>query len=54
MVAAYAFDGMNLLIEAIRTSGSPEREKIQNYLTNAAYEGVTGTFRFDDMGNRIG
>jgi branched-chain amino acid transport system substrate-binding protein len=53
MVAAYAFDSMNLLIEATRTTGSTEREKIQNYLKNVTYEGVTGTFRFDGMGNRL-
>jgi branched-chain amino acid transport system substrate-binding protein len=53
MVAAYAFDGMNLLIDAIKTSRVPEREKIQNYLENVLYEGVTGTFRFDAMGSRL-
>ena len=54
MVAAYAFDGMNLLIEAIRTSGGPEREKIQEALLKIYYEGVTGPVRFDAKGNRVG
>jgi ABC-type branched-subunit amino acid transport system substrate-binding protein len=54
MVAIYAFDGMNLLIEAIRMSGSPELDKIQQALMKIHHEGITGTFRFDDHGNRVG
>ena len=34
IAASYAFDGMNILIEAIRNAGSPDREKIQKSLTN--------------------
>jgi len=51
--AAYAFDGMNLLIKAIKASGT-EREDIQKYLREVSYKGITGTFRFDNSGNRIG
>jgi len=54
MVATYAFDGMNLLIEAIRISGSPELEKIKQALLKIRYEGVTGLIRFDGKGNREG
>jgi branched-chain amino acid transport system substrate-binding protein len=54
IVAAFAFDGMNLLIEAIRTSGGPDREKIQEALFKIHYEGVTGPIRFDGKGNRVG
>jgi len=54
MVAAYAFDGMSLLIEALRKAGSPDREKIQEALSEIYYEGVTGLIRFDDKGNRSG
>lgn len=53
-VAAYAFDGMNVLIEAIRISGSPDREKIQQALSEIQVEGVTGQIKFDDKGNRTG
>jgi len=53
-VAAYAFDGMNVLIEAIRISGSQDREKIQQALSKIQYEGVTGQIQFDDKGNRKG
>ncbi len=54
MVAAYAFDGMNLLIEAIRISQSTELEKIKQALLQIRYEGVTGPIRFDAKGNRDG
>lgn len=54
MVASYAFDGMNILIEAIRTSGSSERENIQEALSRIRYDGVTGLIQFDSMGNRKG
>jgi branched-chain amino acid transport system substrate-binding protein len=53
-VAAYAFDGMSLLIEAIINAGAPDREKIQKSLAKIHYEGVTGPIQFDDKGNRLG
>ena len=52
-VAAYAYDGMNLIIKAIKNAGT-SREQIQKYLKEVNYNGVTGTIRFDDRGNRIG
>lgn len=52
MVATYAFDGMSLLIEAIRNAGT-EREDIQNFLSKANFKGVTGTIQFDNNGNRV-
>jgi branched-chain amino acid transport system substrate-binding protein len=52
-VAAYAFDGLNILIEAIKKAGT-EREMIQKALTEIKYEGVTGTIQFDERGNRTG
>ena len=52
-VAAYAYDGMNLLIEAIRKAGT-EREKLQKSMADIKYEGVTGIIQFDDKGNRKG
>jgi branched-chain amino acid transport system substrate-binding protein len=54
IVAAYAYDGMNLLIEAIRNAGTSERELIQKSLEKICYEGVTGPISFDKMGNREG
>jgi branched-chain amino acid transport system substrate-binding protein len=52
-VAAYSFDGMNLLIEAIRKAG-PDRENIQKALSKIHFEGVTGLIQFDDKGKRMG
>lgn len=52
-VASYAFDGMNVLIEAIKKSGA-DRDKIKNSLKEINYEGVTGIIQFDDKGNRRG
>ncbi len=50
--AAYIYDGMTLLIEAIRNTG-PEPEKIREFLVHADFQdGVTGSIRFDEMGNR--
>ena len=52
-VAAFSFDGMSLLIEAIRKAG-PDRSEIQKALTRIRYEGVTGLIQFDDKGKRVG
>ncbi len=54
MVAAYAFDGMNLILEAIGKGGF-NREKIRDSLSQINYkDGVTGEIHFDDKGNRMG
>ncbi|MGD0756399.1 MAG: ABC transporter substrate-binding protein [Bacteroidales bacterium] len=52
-VAAYSFDGMNLLIEAIRNAGI-DRENIQKALAKIKFEGVTGPIQFDGKGKRMG
>ena len=52
-VASYAYDGMNVLIAAIRKGGT-EREKLQRSFSEIKYEGVTGTIQFDERGNRKG
>ena len=54
LAAAYAFDGMNLLIQAIRNAGTSDREQIQKSLEKITYKAVTGTISFDEMGNREG
>lgn len=52
--AAYAYDGMALIIEALQTAGL-NRDKIRDALANIDYpHGVTGPIRFDARGNRIG
>ena len=52
-VAAYAYDGMNLIIEAVKHSGL-DREKIQEAMSKTHYKGVTGSIQFDEKGNRMG
>jgi branched-chain amino acid transport system substrate-binding protein len=54
MVASYSYDGMSVLIEAIRKAGSPDREMIQKSLEDIHCNGVTGPIHFDDKGNRLG
>ncbi len=52
--AAFAYDGTNIIIEAIKKAGS-SRDKIIEELTKIRYKnGVTGNIRFDENGNRIG
>ena len=51
-IAAYAFDGMNMIIEAIRNSGY-DRNKLQKILSKSQYQGITGAIRFDQRGNRM-
>jgi branched-chain amino acid transport system substrate-binding protein len=52
-VAEYAFDGMNLLIQSIASAGT-DRDEIRKALTKIKYDGVTGSFQFDEKGKRIG
>ena len=54
LLASYAFDGMNVIIDAIRTSGVPDHDKIQQALSKVLFEGVTGRIQFDNNGNRSG
>jgi branched-chain amino acid transport system substrate-binding protein len=51
--AAFSYDGMNLIIEAIRDADL-DREKIQKSMAKIHYDGVTGPIQFDDKGNRMG
>lgn len=51
--SSYAFDGINLILEAIRKVG-PDRIKIRDILKEMKYlYGVTGPIEFDEHGNRI-
>ena len=52
-VAAYAFDGMNIIVEAIKNTGF-DREKLQKFMSNINYQGITGDIQFDDKGNLVG
>ncbi|UCG28371.1 MAG: ABC transporter substrate-binding protein, partial [Bacteroidales bacterium] len=53
-VAAYAYDGINLIIEVIKRS-EPDRDRIIDAFAEMTYKiGITGEIRFDSYGNRIG
>jgi ABC-type branched-subunit amino acid transport system substrate-binding protein len=54
MAASYSYDGMCLLIDAIKLAGEQDREKIQNSLKSIVMKGITGTIRFDERGKRSG
>ncbi len=51
-----AGDGLRVLVEAIKKTGSLEAEKISGYLHSSLenFPGLTGTLAFDDKGDRVG
>jgi len=58
--AAYAYDGINVIVEAIR-SAKPhrnsildDRDKIIDVFSKTNYSGITGGIQFDENGNRTG
>lgn len=53
LVAAYAYDGMVALLEAIKKAGT-DRSKMQQALMNLKISGATGPIGFDSKGNRTG
>ncbi len=53
IIAAYAYDGMNLLIQAIREGGL-NRARIRDALAEIkVFHGVTGEIRFDGSGSNL-
>jgi branched-chain amino acid transport system substrate-binding protein len=51
--AAYAYDAVNLIADAIRNGGT-EYNQIKDSLLKVNYDGTTGSIHFDEKGNRIG
>jgi branched-chain amino acid transport system substrate-binding protein len=52
-VAAYAYDGLMVIVEAVRRAGL-DRQGIRDALADIDYGlGVTGRVRFDESGNRV-
>ncbi len=51
-VAAYAYDGVSVIIEVIKKAG-PDRDKIIDAFSKVNYSGITGEIQFDKNGNRI-
>ena len=53
ILAAYAYDGMNFLVQAIRTGGL-NRAKIREAMAEiGVFHGVTGEIRFDGSGSNV-
>lgn len=52
LVEAYAYDGMNIIINAIKNSQF-DREKIREIMSKSYHKGVTGLIEFDQNGNRM-
>lgn len=50
-VSAYAYDAVNMIIQAVRISG-PDREKIIETLSKLNFQGITGRIKPDSRGNR--
>lgn len=48
MFAALGYDAANLLIQAIEEAGAPDKALIQQALVNIEFNGITGSFSFDD------
>jgi len=52
-VAAYAYDGVSVIIECVKKAG-PDRDKIIDAFSKTNYSGITGRIQFDENGNRLG
>jgi ABC-type branched-subunit amino acid transport system substrate-binding protein len=52
-VAAFAYDGMKMLIGAVESSGN-DPDKVKDNLQKSQYDGVTGRISFDEKGKRTG
>jgi len=48
-VAAYSYDGIMIISEALKQSGD-DRESLQKYMSQINYQGITGTVQFDSQG----
>ena len=51
LYAPYAFDAMNVIIEAMKKSGSTDPVKYLPELAKIQYQGVTGNITFDEKGD---
>jgi branched-chain amino acid transport system substrate-binding protein len=51
LYAPYAYDAMNVLLEAMKKAGSTDPAKYLPELANVQYQGVTGNIAFDEKGD---
>lgn len=52
-LTAQAYDSMGLILTAMETTGSADRETIKNELYEITYDGVSGSTSFDDNGDAL-
>ena len=52
--APYAYDAVNVLVEAMKRAGSANPAKVLPELTKTDYQGVTGHLQFDEKGDTKG
>ncbi|MDR2588354.1 MAG: ABC transporter substrate-binding protein [Spirochaetales bacterium] len=50
-LAAQAYDSIGILLEAIKSAGSLEREKVRDAVNSISYPGITGPTNFDSIGD---
>jgi branched-chain amino acid transport system substrate-binding protein len=50
-LAAQAFDSIGILLEAIKQTGSLDREKVRDAVNNINYKGISGQTQFDAIGD---
>lgn len=52
-IAAYAYDGVSLLVDAIEKTGN-NKSILPDKISQTSFNGITGTIKFDKNGNRTG
>lgn len=50
-LTSQAYDSVGMLLEAIKTAGATETDKVREALQNIDYPGVTGQTKFDEIGD---
>ncbi|MDR1931282.1 MAG: ABC transporter substrate-binding protein [Spirochaetales bacterium] len=50
-LAAQAYDSIGILLQAIKNTGSLDREKVRDAVQNINYKGITGQTTFDAIGD---
>ncbi|RPF43211.1 amino acid/amide ABC transporter substrate-binding protein (HAAT family) [Hydrogenoanaerobacterium saccharovorans] len=50
-LTSQAYDSVGMLLEAIKTAGTTETDKVREALQNIDYPGVTGQTKFDEIGD---
>jgi ABC-type branched-subunit amino acid transport system substrate-binding protein len=51
--AAFAYDAVNLILDAIKNAGN-DRSRLKECIAEIKHEGITGQIMFDGKGNRAG